>query len=130
MLIIAFSRFAITTNMFANTNLDFAELIGWDDKVACNVCEGLSKAKVSTTSNLSKKTMESRIIQNRRSMSSPKKQNTYDIIFTHRFYDNLDLLLKYNSTNYLNQVRILLRSNSVSTAQKKKIAEFVQRIII
>lgn len=130
MLIIAFSRFAITTNMFANTNLDFAELIQWDDKVACNVCEGLSKAKVSTTSNLSKKTMESRIIQNRRSMSSPKKQNTYDIIFTHRFYDNLDLLLKYNSTNYLNQVRILLRSNSVSTAQKKKIIEFVQRIII
>lgn len=130
MLIIAFSRFAITTNMFANTNLDFAELIQWDDKVACNVCEGLSKAKVSTTSNLSKKTMESRIIQNRRSMSSPKKQFTYDIIFTHRFYDNLDLLLKYNSTNYLNQVRILLRSNSVSTAQKKKIIEFVQRIII
>lgn len=130
MLIVAFSTFAITTNMFANTNLDFVDLIQWDDKVACNACEGLSKVKVSTTSNLSKKMMESRIIQNRRSMSSPKKQNTYDIIFTHHFYDNLNLILKYNSTNYMNQVRILLRSNSVSSAQKQKIMEFVRRIII
>jgi hypothetical protein len=130
MLIVAFSRFAITTNMFANTNLDFAELIQWDDKVACNVCEGLNKVKVSTSSNLSKKMMDSKIILNRRSMASHKKQTTYNVIFTHNFYDNLDLILKYNSVPYMNQVRILLRSDSISSAQKQKIIEFVRRIII
>jgi hypothetical protein len=130
MLIVAFSRFAITTNMFANTNLDFAELIQWDDKVACNACEGLNKVKVSTTSNLSKKMMDSKIIQNRRSMTSHKKQSTYNVILTHNFYDNLDLILKYNSIPYMNQVRILLRSDSISSAQKQKITDFIRRIII
>jgi len=35
-----------TTNMFANTNINFSDLILWDPSVPCNNCEGLERLKV------------------------------------------------------------------------------------
>jgi len=54
------SNGANTTNMFANTNLDFAELIQWNSYVPCNNCEGLSRIKVGTNQNISKKLLQSK----------------------------------------------------------------------
>ena len=121
---------ANTTNMFANTNLDFAELIQWDSYVPCNNCDGLSLIKVGSKENISKKLLRSKMIQNRQTITYVKKQNVYDVIYTHNFYDNLDLISKYNANYYTTQIKILLRSNSVSQARKNKISEFMSRVIV
>ena len=124
------SNGANTTNMFANTNLDFAELIQWNSYVPCNNCEGLSRIKVGTNQNISKKLLQSKMIKTRQAITYLKKQNVYDVIYTHNFYDNLDLISKCNANYYTNQVNILLRSNSVSQARKNKITEFMSRVIV
>jgi len=124
------SNGANTTNMFANTNLDFAELIQWNSYVPCNNSEGLSRIKVGTNENISKKLLRSKMIKIRQAITYVKKQNVYDVIYTHNFYDNLDLISKYNANYYTNQVKILLRSNSVSQARKNKITEFMSRLNI
>jgi len=77
MLITVFSfTGAITTNMFANTNLDFAELIQWDSYVPCNNCEGLSRVKVGPIqqNNVSKKTLQSKMIKNRKAITYVKNK--------------------------------------------------------
>ena len=124
------SNGANTTNMFANTNLDFAELIQWNSYVPCNNCEGLSRIKVGTNQNISKKLLQSKMIKTRQAITYLKKQNVYDVIYTHNFYDNLDLISKCNANYYTTQINILLRSNSVSQARKNKITEFMSRVIV
>jgi len=64
-----------TTNMFANTNLDFAELIQWDSYVPCNNCDGLSLIKVGSKENISKKLLRSKNDPNRQTITYVKKQN-------------------------------------------------------
>jgi len=135
MLIVALANSGIvTTNMFANTNIDFADLIQWDSTVPCTNCEGLNRIKVvdSKHSNGSKKMLQSKMITNRKAITyqNTKKQNVYNIIYTHNFYNNLDLISKCNSQYYISQINAILRSNNVSNARKQKIREFMSRLII
>ena len=135
MLIVALAnRGIITNNMFANTNIDFVDLIQWDSTVPCTNCEGLNRIKVvdSKHSNGSKKMLQSKMITNRKAITyqNTKKQNVYNIIYTHNFYNNLDLISKCNSQYYISQINAILRSNNVSNARKQKIREFMSRLII
>ena len=134
-MIIATARNGInTTNMFANTNIDFVDLILWDSNVPCNNCEGLNRLKVTNSkqSNGSKKMMQSKMIQLRKQVSyqNSERQNLYNIIFSHNFYNNLDIIQKCNSQYYILQIQSILRSNNVSNERKLKISEFVSRLIL
>lgn len=134
MLIVASASPGIdTTNMFANTNINFIDLIMWDPSVPCNNCEGLEKVKVTNSkqSNGSKKMLQSKMIQQRKQIAyqNTNKQNVYDTIYTHNFYSNLDLITKCNSQYYINLIQVLLRSNNVSNDRKLKIREFMSRLI-
>ena len=124
-----------TTNMFANTNIDFVELIYWSPKVKCNDCKGLSRIKVNPTnktSTISKKMLQAQMIKNRKRISyhNSNRQNIYDTIFTHNFYSNVKLITNCNYLSYSNQLAVLLRSNNVSNEVKSKIREFLSRIKI
>jgi hypothetical protein len=135
MLIVALANSGIlTTNIFANTNIDFVDLIMWDSNVPCNNCEGLNRLKVTNSkqSNGSKKMLQAKMIQQRKQLSyqNSKKQNIYNIIFSHNFYNNLDIITKCNSQYYISQIQVILRSNNVTTDHKLKIREFMSRIII
>jgi hypothetical protein len=135
MLIVALANSGIlTTNMFANTNIDFVDLIMWDSSVPCNNCEGLDRLKVTNSkqSNGSKKMLQAKMIQQRKQISyqNSKKQNIYNIIFSHNFYNNLDIITQCNSQYYISQIQVILRSNNVTSARKLKIREFMSRIII
>jgi len=135
MLIVALANSGIlTTNMFANTNIDFVDLIMWDSNVPCNNCEGLNRLKVTNSkqSNGSKKMLQAKMIQQRKQISyqNSKKQNIYNIIFSHNFYNNLDIITQCNSQYYISQIQVILRSNNVTTDHKLKIREFMSRIII
>lgn len=135
MLIVALTNSGIlTTNIFANTNIDFVDLIMWDSNVPCNNCEGLNRLKVTNSkqSNGSKKMLQAKMIQQRKQLSyqNSKKQNIYNIIFSHNFYNNLDIITQCNSQYYISQIQVILRSNNVTTDHKLKIREFMSRIII
>lgn len=135
MLLVASASLGIdTTNMFANTNINFADLIMWDPSVPCNNCEGLERVKVtnSTQSNGSKKMLQAKMIKQRKKISyqNTNKQNVYNTIYTHNFDDNLDLISKCNAQYYINLIQVLLRSNNVSNERKLKIREFISRLII
>jgi len=123
-----------TTNMFANTNINFSDLILWDPSVPCNNCEGLERLKVTNDkqNNGSKKMLQAKMIKQRKTISyqNTSKQNAYNIIYSHIFYDNVNLISKYNSQYYVNLIQVLLRSNNVSGDRKEKIREFMSRIII
>jgi hypothetical protein len=123
-----------TTNMFANTNINFSDLILWDPSVPCNNCEGLERLKVTNDkqSNGSKKMLQAKMIKQRKQISyqNTNKQNAYNIIYSHNFYDNINLISKCNSQYYLNLIQVLLRSNNVSSDRKAKIRDFMSRIII
>jgi len=123
-----------TTNMFSNTNIDFVDLIMWDSNVPCNNCEGLNRIKVtdSKQSNGSKKMLQAKMIKQRKQISyqNSKKQNIYNIIFSHNFYSNLDIISQCNSQYYISQIQAIFRSNNVTTEHKLKIREFMSRIII
>jgi len=123
-----------TTNMFANTNINFSDLILWDPSVPCNNCEGLERLKVTNDkqSNGSKKMLQAKMIKHRKQISyqNTNKQNAYNIIYSHNFYDNINLISKCNSQYYLNLIKVLLRSNNVSSDRKAKIRDFISRIII
>lgn len=123
-----------TTNMFANTNINFSDLILWDPSVPCNNCEGLERLKVTNDkqSNGSKKMLQAKMIKHRKQISyqNTNKQNAYNIIYSHNFYDNINLISKCNSQYYLNLIKVLLRSNNVSSDRKEKIRDFISRIII
>jgi hypothetical protein len=123
-----------TTNMFANTNINFSDLILWDPSVPCNNCEGLERLKVTNDkqNNGSKKMLQAKMIKQRKTISyqNTSKQNAYNIIYSHIFYDNVNLISKYNSQYYVNLIQVLLRSNNVSGDRKEKIREFISRIII
>jgi hypothetical protein len=123
-----------TTNMFANTNIDFVDLILWDSSVPCNNCEGLNRLKVTNTkqTNGSKKMMKSKMIQLRKQVSyqNTERQNLYNIIYSHNFYNNLDIITKCNSQYYISQIQAILRSNQVTIERKLKIREFMSRIIL
>ncbi len=123
-----------TTNMFANTNINVSDLILWDPSVPCNNCEGLERLKVTNDkqSNGSKKMLQAKMIKHRKQISyqNTNKQNAYNIIYSHNFYDNINLISKCNSQYYLNLIKVLLRSNNVSSDRKAKIRDFISRIII
>lgn len=122
-----------TTNMFANTNIDFVDLILWDSNVPCNNCEGLTRLKVtSKPTNGSKKMMRSKMIQMRKQISyqNTERQNIYNIIYSHNFYSNLDIISKCNSQYYISQIQAILRSNNVTIERKLKIREFISRLIL
>lgn len=123
-----------TTNMFANTNINFSDLILWDPNVPCNNCEGLERLKVTNDkqSNGSKKMLQAKMIKQRKQISyqNTNKQNAYNIIYSHNFYDNINLISKCNSQYYVNLIQVLLRSNNVSSDRKAKIRDFMSRIII
>lgn len=123
-----------TNDMFTNTNINFEELISWNNNIPCNICEGLDQKKITNSkqSNGSKKMVESKIIQHRKQISyqNSNKQNVYDIIYSHNFYSNVELISKCNSQYYVNLIQALLRSNNVSNERKSKIREFMSRIII
>lgn len=124
-----------TTNMFANTNIDFVELINWNSNVKCNDCKRLNNTIVNPTtktSTTSKKMLQSQMIKNRKRISyhNSNRQNIYDTIFTHNFYSNTKLITGCNYLSYSNQVAVLLRSNNVSNEVKSKIREFLSRIKI
>lgn len=123
-----------TTNMFANTNINFSDLILWDPSVPCNNCEGLERLKVTNDkqSNGSKKMLQAKMIKQRKQISyqNTNKQNAYNIIYSHNFYDNINLISKCNSQYYVNLIQVLLRSNNVSSDRKAKIRDFMSRIII
>lgn len=123
-----------TTNMFANTNIDFVDLILWDSSVPCNNCEGLNRLKVTNAkqTNGSKKMMQSKMIQLRKQVSyqNTERQNLYNIIYTHNFYNNLDIITKCSSQYYISQIQAILRSNQVTIERKLKIREFMSRIIL
>lgn len=123
-----------TTNMFANTNINFADLIMWDPTVPCNNCVGLERVKVtdSKQSNGSKKMLQAKMIKQRKKISyqNTNKQTVYNTIYTHNFDDNLDLISKCNAQYYINLIQVLLRSNNVSNERKLKIREFISRLII
>lgn len=123
-----------TTNMFANTNIDFVDLILWDSSVPCNNCEGLTRLKVTNAkqTNGSKKMMQSKMIQLRKQVSyqNTERQNLYNIIYSHNFYSNLDIISKCSSQYYISQIQAILRSNNVTIERKLKIREFMSRIIL
>lgn len=123
-----------TTNMFSNTNINFSDLILWDPSVPCNNCEGLERLKVTNDkqSNGSKKMLQAKMIKQRKQISyqNTNKQNAYNIIYSHNFYDNINLISKCNSQYYVNLIKVLLRSNNVSSDRKAKIRDFMSRIII
>jgi hypothetical protein len=123
-----------TTNMFANTNINFSDLILWNPSVPCNNCEGLERLKVTNDkqSNGSKKMLQAKMIKQRKQISyqNTNKQNAYNIIYSHNFYDNINLISKCNSQYYVNLIKVLLRSNNVSSDRKAKIRDFMSRIII
>jgi len=135
MLIVVTARNGVnTTNMFANTNINFSDLILWDPSVPCNNCEGLERLKVTNDkqSNGSKKMLQAKMIKQRKQISyqNTNKQNAYNIIYSHNFYDNINLISKCNSQYYVNLIKVLLRSNNVSSDRKAKIRDFMSRIII
>ena len=123
-----------TTNMFANTNINFLDLILWDPSVPYNNCKRLESFKVTNDkqSNGSKKMLQAKMIRQRKTISyqNTNKQNAYNIIYSHNFYDNVNLISKCNSQYYVNLIQVLLRSNNVSSDRKAKIREFMSRIII
>ena len=124
-----------TTNMFANTNIDFVELINWIKNVKCNDCPGLSRTIVNPTnktSPLSKKMLQSQIVKKRRVLpyKNSNRQHIYDTIASHEFYQNVNLIKIYNFTLYKSCTCIVLRSNCVSIYVKSKISEFLSRIKI
>lgn len=134
-MIIATARNGInTTNMFENTNIDFLDLILWDSNVPCNNCEGLNRLKVTNNKegNGSKKMLQAKMIKQRKQISyqNSERQNIYNIIFSHNFYNNLDIITQCNSQYYISQIQVILRSNNVTTDHKLKIREFMSRIII
>ena len=106
-----------TTGMFSNTNIDFVDLILWDSNVPCNNCEGLTRIKVtdSQQSNGSKKMMQSKMIKLRKQVSyqNTKRQNIYNVIYSHNFYSNVDLISKCNYQYYILMIQTILRSNTV-----------------
>jgi len=135
MLIVVTARNGVnTTNMFANTNINFSDLILWDPSVPCNNCEGLERLKVTNDkqSNGTKKMLQAKMIKQRKQISyqNTNKQNAYNIIYSHNFYDNINLISKCNSQYYVNLIKVLLRSNNVSSDRKAKIRDFMSRIII
>jgi|TARA_B110000967_G_scaffold207147_1_gene255785 hypothetical protein len=124
-----------TTNMFANTNIDFVELINWSSYVKCNDCKRMNDTIVNPTtktSTISKKMLQAQMIKNRKRISyhNSNRQNIYDTIFTHNFYSNAKLITNCNYLSYSNQIAVLLRSNNVSNEVKYKIREFISRIKI
>lgn len=123
-----------TTNMFSNTNINFSDLILWDPSIPYNNCEGLERLKVTNDkqNNGSKKMLQAKMIKQRKQISyqNTNKQNAYNIIYSHNFYDNINLISKCNSQYYLNLIKVLLRSNNVSSDRKAKIRDFISRIII
>jgi len=135
MLIVVTARNGVnTTNMFANTNINFSDLILWDPSVPCNNCEGLERLKVTNDkqSNGTKKMLQAKMIKQRKQISyqNTNKQNAYNIIYSHNFYDNINLISNCNSQYYVNLIKVLLRSNNVSSDRKAKIRDFMSRIII
>ena len=133
MIIVADSSRGIdTTNMFLNTNIDFVDLILWDKNIPCNVCKGLNKIKVTDykQKNESKKMMQSKMIQLRKSVSyqNSKRQQIYDIIYSHDFYSNLDIIYSYNYNYYISTLKTIMMSNNVSPERKYKILEIMSRI--
>lgn len=124
-----------TTNMFANTNIDFVQLINWNPNVKCNDCKGLSRITVNPTtktSTISKKMLQAQMIKNRKRISyhNSNRQSIYDTIFSHNFYSNVKLISNCNYVSYSNQIAVLLRSNNISNEIKSKIREFISRIKI
>ena len=121
-----------TTNMFLNTNIDFVDLILWDKNIPCNVCKGLNPIKVTDykQKNESKKMMQSKMIQLRKSVSyqNSKRQQIYDIIYSHDFYSNLDIIYSYNYNYYISTLKTIMMSNNVSPERKYKILEIMSRI--
>ena len=121
-----------TTNMFLNTNIEFVDLILWDRNIPCNVCKGLNQIKVtdSKQKNDSKKMMQSKMIQLRKSVSyqNSKRQKIYDIIYSHDFYSNLDIIYSYNYNYYISTLKTIMMSNNVSPERKYKILEIMSRI--
>lgn len=133
MIIVADSSRGIdTTNMFLNTNIDFVDLILWDTNIPCNVCKGFNQIKVtdSKQKNESKKMMQSKMIQMRKSVSyqNSKRQKIYDIIYSHDFYSNLDIIYSYNYNYYISTLKTIMMSNNVSPERKYKILEIMSRI--
>jgi len=76
--------------------------------------------------------LQAKMIKQRKTISyqNTSKQNAYNIIYSHIFYDNVNLISKCNSQYYVNLIQVLLRSNNVSGDRKAKIREFMSRIII
>ena len=121
-----------TTGMFSNTNIDFVDLILWDTNVPCNDCKGLNQIKVTDTkqTNGSKKMMQANMIKLRKSYAyqNSKRQQAYNIIYTHNFYTNLDIIYSYNYQYYISILQTILRGNSASPERKLKILELMSRI--
>lgn len=124
----------LTTNMFANTKIDFVDLIIWDSSLPCNNCEGLNRLKITNSkqTNGSKKMLQAKMINQRKKISyqNSERQNIYNIIFSHNFYNNLNIITQNNFQYYISQIKPVLSSNTVTTDRKLKIREFMNRIII
>jgi len=76
--------------------------------------------------------LQAKMIKQRKTISyqNTSKQNAYNIIYSHIFYDNVNLISKGNSQYYVNLIQVILRSCNVSGDRKAKIREFMSRIII
>ena len=119
------------TDMFANTNIDFEQLILWDSTIPYNKCEDL-KINISDHSNGSKKMLQANMIKLRKTINyqNSNKQNIFNIIFTHNFYDNLNLILKCSYVSYVTQANIILKSANIRNERKTKIIDFLNRLSI
>jgi len=131
------------TNMFSNTNLNYSKLILWSSNVessniassnvSCKSCQNNTKVydKTQQNSNISKKMLQSKMIQNRKRLvyHNSNKQNIHNIIFRHDFDENLQLFQKYK-TSYRNRVNSYLRSDQILIYSKLKIRDFMNRIKI
>ena len=121
-----------TINMFLNTNIDFVDLILWNTNVKCSNCDGLNRIKVNDNkqTNGSTKMMKSKMIQLRKKISYQNsfRQNIYNIIYSHNFYSNVDLINKCNYKSYMLIIQTILRTNSISQDRKLKIMELMSRI--
>ena len=123
-----------TTNMFANTNINFADLIQWKEKLPCNTCIGLTRLKITDEKppNVSKKMLQSKMIKLRKQIyyQNSSRQNLYNIIYSNKFYDIVKLFKNCKSSYYKSLLQTILRSDSVSNQQKDSIREFISRTII
>ena len=74
--------------------------------------------------------MQSKMIQLRKSVSyqNSKRQQIYDIIYSHDFYSNLDIIYSYNYNYYISTLKTIMMSNNVSPERKYKILEIMSRI--